>query len=85
MELRDYWMPKICKQFMSNDYYDDCFDFLQHFLECKLLENSAVNHCKYRLTICPYNQNVIKYTFFHPGRFVLHHTMLQPEVIMAII
>lgn len=27
MELRDYWMPKICKQFMSNDYYDDCFDF----------------------------------------------------------
>lgn len=34
--------------------------------------------------MCPYSQIVIKYTF-PPSRFVLHHTILQPAVIMAII
>lgn len=74
-------MSKICKQFISNDYYDDCFDF--H----KMPWN--VNYWKtaVRLIICPYNQTKIcPYNqIFPPSRFVLHHTMLQPEVIMAII
>lgn len=59
-------MSKICKQFISNDYYDDCFDFHKMPWNVNYWKTVA-NHCKYRLIICPYNQTVIRYKFFPPA------------------